>query len=407
MATKGYSAPEVEQLYTHARTLCQRVGDTPQLFQVLRGTLLFYLVRGQTQPALEIAEQLLQRVERQSDSGPQMLGHYLMGMALFQRGVPQEAVHHFEQAVCLYDRQQHQQLAQLYGIDIGVAARSFLAWPLWYLGYPERALAHGHQALSLAQELNHPFSLVFAHCWLAWLHQLRQEPQAAQEQGNAGATLASQQRFALYAAWSTVTQGWALTQLNHHNEGMAKMQTGVDGAAATGAEALRPYFLALLAEVRGNNGHPEEGLRLLDEAMKVVERTEERFYEAEIYRLKGQLTLETSGWKLEASSSSPQAPSLKPLDPNGVEREAEQCFLKAIAIAREQHAKSLELRAIMNLVRLRQQQVAVDESRHTDPASRSRLEEAHTLLRDIYAWFTEGLETPDLISTRALLHELS
>src|SRR5262249_35242699 len=131
--------------------------------------------------------------------------------------------------------------------------------------------------------------LVFAHCWLAWLHQLRQEPQAAQEQGEAGAALASRQRFALYAAWSTVAHGWALTQRDQSIAGTAKMQEGLSGAAITGAETLRPYFLALLAEAKGNGGSPEEGLQLVGEALTVVEHTEERFYEAEIYRLKGEL----------------------------------------------------------------------------------------------------------------------
>jgi predicted ATPase len=345
-------------------------------------------VRGQTQPALELAQQLLQRVERQTDTGPEMLGHYLLGMALFQRGALKDAVQHFEEAVSRYDRHQHHQLAHLYGIDIGVAARSFLSWPLWYLGYPERALEHGRQALTLAQELGHPFSLVFAHCWLAWLHQLRQEPQAAQEQGEAGAALASQQRFALYAAWSTVAHGWALTQLDQSIAGTAKMQEGLGGAAITGAEALRPYFLALLAEAKGNSG-PEEGLQLVDEALKVVEHTEERFYEAELYRLKGTLTLKQSEVRGPASG----VPNTQHPTPNShAEAEAEACFYKAIEIAQQQQAKSLELRAAMSLGRLWQQQ--------------GKKEEARQLLAEIYGWFTEGFDTKDLQEAKALLKEL-
>ncbi len=294
VAVKGYGAPEVEQVYTRARELCRQVGDTPQLFQVLRGLVLFYLVRGQTQPAIELAEQLLSQVERQAEAGPLMLGHYVLAMALFQRGIPEEAAKHFTQARSTYDSQQHRQLAHVYGIDIGVAARGFLAWPLWILGYPERALQQGREALRLAQELGHPFSLVFAQCWLAWLHQLRREAQAANERATEGAALAAEQGFVLYAAWSTIAQGWALTQQGQPAAGIGKMRQGIEGAAATGAEVLRPYFLASLTEALGNADQPEEGLRLVADAVEVVGRTEERFYEAELYRLRGELMLAQS-----------------------------------------------------------------------------------------------------------------
>jgi predicted ATPase len=149
-------------------------------------------------------------------------------------------------------------------------------------------------------------------------------------------------------------------------------------------------------------GQTEEGLQMVDEALAVVGRTGERFYEAELYRLRGELTLqkEARGWRLETSSSSPQASSLKSPVSQGVEREAEECFLKAIEIAQKQQAKSLELRAVMSLVRLRQQQTA----RH---ATRVGLDEAHQMLPEVYHWFTEGFETADLKDAQALLDELS
>ena len=162
----------------------------------------------------------------------------------------------------------------------------------------------------------------------------------------------------------------------------------------TGAEAFRPFHLALLAEAYGKVGHIKEGLTALAEALAIVDRTGERFYEAELYRLKGTLTLqqEARGWRLETSPSSAQASSLKPQVSREVEREAEGYFLKAIEIARKQQAKSLELRAVMSLSRLWQQQ--------------GKKTEAHEMLAEIYNWFTEGFDTKDLQEAKALLDSL-
>jgi class 3 adenylate cyclase/tetratricopeptide (TPR) repeat protein len=181
MAVKGRAAPEVERVYTRARALCQQVGDTPQLFPVLRGLFLFYLNCGQRQTAQELAEQLLRQAERQPEVAPRMLGHYLLGQALFSRGALGNAVRHFEQAIAAYNLQEHHQLAHVYGIDLGVITRSLGALVLWLLGYPERALAQSQEAWTLAQEVAHPLSRVLAQVWLACLHQFRQEAQAAHD----------------------------------------------------------------------------------------------------------------------------------------------------------------------------------------------------------------------------------
>jgi class 3 adenylate cyclase/predicted ATPase len=319
-AIKGYAAPEVEQVYTRARELCQQVGETPQLFQVLRGLFLFYLVRGHMQTAQELAEQLLRHAERQTEVAPRMLGHYLLAIALFHRGVLGDAARHFEQAIAAYNLQQHRHLAHVYGIDLGVGARGFGALPLWLLGYPDQALAQSQEASTLAQELAHPFSLVFAQDWLAWIHQFRQEDQAAHDRAMGGTALATTQGFALYVAWGTVPQGWALTRQEQRAAGMAKMREGVEAAVATGSELFRPYFLVLLAEASGAAGQSEEGLRLLAEAQDVVARTGEGFYEAELYRLKGELTLQSSVQSLESRV-----------------KEAEECFLKESRVGIAHH----------------------------------------------------------------------
>lgn len=376
-AVKGYGASELSTIYTRAHELSKQVTETSQHFQIVRGLVLYYLVRGQTQPALELAQQLVEQGERQAEVGPKMLSRYHLGMALFQRGVVAEAAKHYDQARSMYDPEQHRSLAQIYGIDLGVTTRGFYALPLWILGYPDRALKMGQGALAYAQELGHPFSLVFAQCWLAWLHQYRQEADAAYENATNGANLASAQGLPLYRAWAVIAQGWALTQQGQAAEGIALMQQGLGSATATGADIYRPYFFALLAEAMSPTGDWEGGLRLLDEAVQSAERTGERFYEAELYRLKGDL-------RLKADGAAPTAEA---------QTHAEVFFHHAIRIAQSQEAKSLELRAVMSLARLWQ--------------SQGKKAQAHQALADIYSWFTEGFGTKDLQAAQMLLTELA
>jgi predicted ATPase len=237
--------------------------------------------------------------------------------------------------------------------------------------------------------------------------------EAAQEQAEAVIALCSEQGFAFYLAEGTIMRGWALAVQGQGKEGIAQIRQGIADYRATGAEVHLPYCLALLAEAYGKVGRAEEGLSVLAEALAAVDKTGERYYEAEIYRLKGQLTLQ----KLSVASSQLSATNPQPLTPNTqaeVEREAKECFLKAIEIARKQQAKSLELRATTSLVRLRQQQALEQGARSREQRAenrkreaRAKLDEAHTMLADVYNWFTEGFDTKDLQEARALIEELS
>ncbi len=216
--------------------------------------------------------------------------------------------------------------------------------------------------------------------------------------------------------WATVLRGWALTEQGQGEKGIAQIHQGLATYRATGAGLGQSDFLALLAEAYGKAGQTEEGLGVLAEAMTLVDKNDERFYEAELYRIKGELTLqrEARGWRLETSSPSPQASSLQPLVSNGAEREAEECFLKAIEIAQKQHAKSLELRAVMSLARLWQRQALEQGAGSREHRAESReqeahtkLDEAHRMLSEVYYWFTEGFDTKDLQEAKALLEELN
>jgi predicted ATPase len=180
-----------------------------------------------------------------------------------------------------------------------------------------------------------------------------------------------------------------------------QIQEGLAAVRATEAELWVPLFLGAVAQGYAQGGQAQEGLRMVAEALAIVEKNEERWNEAELYRLKGELTLQE---EFKVQSSEFKVPRPQPLIPNSqAEAEAEACFLKAIEIARKQQAKSLELRAVMSLVRLRQQQAVQSESRTTDHASRTKLDEAYQMLSEIYNWFTEGFDTKDLQEAKALL----
>ncbi|HEV8714947.1 MAG TPA: hypothetical protein VGX03_19220 [Candidatus Binatia bacterium] len=209
------------------------------------------------------------------------------------------------------------------------------------------------------------------------VHQLRREIPAAQERAEAAVTVSTEQGFAFYIAYGTILRGWALVKQGQGEEGITQMRQGLASFRATGSELQRPYLLALLAEACGKVRQTEEGLTALAEALEVVNKTEERFYEAELYRLKGTLTL-------QSQVSSPKSQ---------VEKEAEECFWKAIEIARRQSAKSLELRAVTSLSQLWKEQ--------------GKKAEACQILAEIYGWFTEGFDTADLKEAKALLDELS
>jgi len=242
---------------------------------------------------------------------------------------------------------------------------------LWLLGYPDQALVRLHDALALAHELSHPYSLAFARCFAAVVSQFLRDVPAVHDHAEAAVILSTEQGFPLWAAYGTSLRGWALAMQGHGEEGIAQGHQGIAAERATQAALFVPYFCTLLAEVCDHLGHPEDGLQALAEAHTLVEQHEERWWEAEICRLRGVLLLQQPGTPQE---------------------EAETCFQRALDVARRQEAKSLELRAAMSLSRLWQQQ--------------GKQAEARALLAPIYAWFTEGFDTADLQEARALLDVL-
>jgi len=279
---------------------------------------------------------------------------------------------YMEQGIAFYDPRQHRHYAILFGMDPGVLFRTYISHVLWHLGYPGQALSMSHEALTLAQELSHPFSIATALDYAAMLHQFRHEEHPAREWAEAAIALCTEQGFAYYLGWATIIRGWALTAQGQGEEGLGQMRQGLAALRATGGEIRLPYYLALLAEAHGKAGQAEAGLTLLAEALAQSYNTGEHWWEAELYRLQGELLL--------------ALPADKPAG-------AETCFHQALDIARRQQAKALELRAAMSLSRLWQHQ--------------GKQAEARALLVPVYGWFTEGFDTADLQEAKALLDALA
>jgi predicted ATPase len=385
---KGYAAPEVEKTYTRARELSQQVGDPRLLFSALRGLWGMYTFRGEGNRMQEFGEAILGLMQTTQETVLLIEGHHTLVITRNAVGEFVKAYAHSQQGRTLYNPLEHHSLVFLYAQDPGIGCLIYGAWSLWFLGYPDQAWQCMQEAFTLLQTLAHPLSqAVFLNAALV-LHQLCREAGSALERAEALVTLATEQGLPSWLGIGIFWRGWVLTQRGAIEVGMEQMLQAFD--VLQGAGYLRSTVSPVLAEAHGKAGRYEEGLALLAEALDTAARTQCCMLEAELYRLKGELTLqlETRDWRLETSPSSSQASSLKPQ----VSREAEECFLKAIEIARRQQAKSLELRATVSLARLWQQQ--------------GKQCEAHAMLSEIYNWFTEGFDTKDLQEAKALLTEL-
>jgi TOMM system kinase/cyclase fusion protein len=374
MAIRGYAAPEVEACYQRARELCRELGDTPQLVPVLHGLWAYHIVRAQHASAFALGEQVLQLGASTNDDGLLLQGNMEVGWSHFFLGELEQAREHLERVLALYDHERHSSHAFIYGDNPDTSARSALASVLWLLGYPDQALRCSEENLMILRSLvQHPYSVAFGLTVAAFLRQYLGDPPATRALAEEAVVLSEAHGLAFIGAMASMFEGWVRTREGELDEGMAQMRRGLAAQLATGAELARPYWLWLLAEVCQRTGAAREGLALLDDAEATVERTHDRYWEAEIHRLRGRLLLATA---------EPAAPA-----------SAEACYRRALEVARRQGTRSLELRAAVSLSRLWQ--------------AAGRHGEARELLAPIYERFTEGLDHPELREAAALLAELS
>jgi class 3 adenylate cyclase/predicted ATPase len=370
IAARSWSAPEVGDAYLRARDLCQQIADPLQLSQALYGLWSFHIVRCELGKARELCDQLLTIAQNISDTPLLIQAHAALGVVLYCTGEFAAARTHLEQGIALYDPRKHRSFA--ISTDPGVICAAFAAQVLWYQGYPQRVLQLNDQSLSLADQTAHHFSRAFALCFAARLHQFRGESEATHKCAEAAIELASEHGFGFLRAWGNVLCGWVVAGSSGGKEGLIQMRQGLTEWQVTDSKWDKLYFLRLLVEAYGQAGQIDAGFSVLAEALSAVEESGERHLEAEFHRLRGELLLRQSTSNIA---------------------EAQNCFRQAIKIARNQRAKSLELRAATSLARLL--------------ASQGYRDEARAMLAEIYNWFTEGFDTADLKEAKALLAELA
>jgi tetratricopeptide (TPR) repeat protein len=393
MATKGFGSPDVEKANTRAVELSRQVEQTPELFPLLLRLWLFYLARMQYRTMRELAEEMLRQAQDVQPSAVRLReAHYAMGVTFFLLGDFLPAREHLEQVAAQDGLQSHSAPEEWYD----VVSPAMVAHVLWYLGYPEQALQRSQTALIAARRQLHFYEAQVLCEGVIQLHLCRREWRVAQERAEEAIALCSERGFSYYLALATVLRGRALAEQGEVGEGIAQMRQGMSAIRTMEVEAALPLCLTNLAAGCERMGQAKEGLTVLEEALAMVSRTGHRRKEAELYRLKGELTLAQSSvqtnQKAKGKGQKAKIPSTQHPTPS-TQAEAEACFHKAIEVARRQQAKSWELRAATSLARLWQRQ--------------SKRKEAHKLLAEIYGWFTEGFDTKDLQEAKALLEELS
>jgi serine phosphatase RsbU (regulator of sigma subunit) len=372
IASRGYAAPEVGPVFQRASELCDRVGRTPQVFAMMWGNFAFHIVSGHFRVCAELADEALAFAERLNDPGMLMEALFLKGVTRLYRGDFAGTRDCCARAIAeLDDRARTAFWAGLVGEDAGVTHRCYLALALWHLGFPDRALQLNDEMMELARAINHPFSLEYALHHTGWLYQHCRLGIQAHGAGDEQIRIATEQGFNFWRASGTLYAASGLLLQGRSERGLRLLQDGLDAYRRTGAELAVPYYLSVLAEGCTQAGRFAEAHAALDEALRLVEKNDERFQEAELHRLNGELLL--------AESDDCTA--------------AEECFVRAVEIAQRQESKAWKLRAAMSLARLRQRQ--------------GRREEAFGTLSAAHAAFTEGFATPDLVDAATLLESLS
>ncbi len=371
IASRGYAAPEVGPVYRRARELCERVGKTPQLFAMMWGNFAFHIVRGDFRVCTELADEAMEFAERQNDPGILMEALFLKGLTRLYRGDFAGARDHCKRAIVEFDdRERTAFWATLVGEDAGVTHRCYLALALWHLGFPHQARQLNDEMLNLARAINQPFSLEYALHHTAWLYQHCRLGIQAKAAGDEQIRIASEQGFLFWHASGTLYAAGGLLLQGRLEQGLRLLQKGLEAYRSTGAELAVPFYLSMLADASICMGRFSDAHAALDEALLLVDKNDERFQEAELHRLKGELLLGESDDQIGAEGQ----------------------YRRAIEIALRQQSKAWELRATTSLARLLQKQ--------------GRREEAFRLLSTVHGGFSEGSTMPDLMEASALLESL-
>jgi class 3 adenylate cyclase/predicted ATPase len=376
---RGYAAPETRAAVERARLLIEQaeaLGEPPEdpllLFSVLYALWVANLVAFNGDVMCELAVQFLALANKQTTTGPLMLGHRLMGLSLLHTGDIAGGRTHLDRAITLYDFAEHRLLATRFGQDIGAATLCWKSLAYWLLGHPQAALADTEQALKVAREIGHSATLMYVLNFSAWTHILCGNYAAANALVDEFNALKDQTGSMFWAAWGMMQQGCILALTDKASDAVHTIDSGVTAMRSTGTTMWMPLWLSYLTKAKAEIGQFDDARRCIGEAMAAVETAKERWCEAEVNRIAGEIEL---------------------LSPEPDLAKAEACFERALAVAREQQAKSWELRAAISMARLWRDQ--------------GRRPQARNLLAPVYGWFSEGLDTCDLTQAKAMLDELA
>ena len=375
---RGYAAPETRAAVERARLLIEQaeaLGEPPEdpvlLFSVLYGFWVANLVAFNGDVMRELAVQFLALADKQRATGPLMMAHRLMGLSLLHTGDIVDGRAHLDRAITLYDPAEHRPLATRFGQDIGAATLCWKSLAFWLLGYPQAALADTEHALKVAREIGHSATLMYVLNFSAWTHIHCGNYAATNALVDEFSALKDQTGSVFWGAWGMMQRGCLLALTGKASDAVQTITCGVTAMRSTGTTMWMPFWLSYLARANAEIGQPDDARRCIGEAMAAVETAKERWCEAEVNRIAGEIAL---------------------LSPEPDVAKAEAYFERALAVAREQQAKSWELRAAMSMARLWRDQGNRDEARD--------------LLAPVYGWFTEGFDTLDLKEAKALLDAL-
>jgi predicted ATPase len=370
VATVGNAAVATGEAYARARTLCEQLGDTTTVVPVLSGLSTFYQTRSDFAALRATALDLLRLGDALGDAASELVGHRSLALCHYHLGEFRPAREHLERVLRIYVPGEHDLLTSIAAFDMRAAALAYLALTLLIVGYPEQARQRREEALAWSRGLRHPHNLAFSLNYAAFHDLLARAPGACDVIDELGA-LAVEQRFPVWRVGADIMRGHLLAARGQAAEGLPPARAGLDERRATGSSWHETFFLGLLAEVTNHAGDAPEALGLLDSALALAHRTGERWFEAELYRQRGESLL---------------------MDQGDTHAAAEASFRRALRVAQEQQARLWELRAAISLARLWAKQGERHKSRD--------------LLAPVYGWFTEGFDTLDLKDAKALLDEL-
>lgn len=368
--TTSWAAPELERVLDRALALCDTVGDSAQRAETLYGLQSLYVVQARLEKVQVVSDELHTLYQHSLSTAPPPFADMMAAGAQLHLGKITDANTQFTAIIAAHDPDQILHLQESQGTNYAAHARAWQAHALWCLGYPQQAQEKGLDAVKLVQDLDQPFNQALVSAYLALLHQLCADEAVAREHAEQALALTGKYQAPYYRAWADILVSYALALEQPNEERIEYLRGSITAFKASSARLRLPYFLSLLAQVYGKAGRTEEGLSCINEALSEARAHNERWWDAELHRLRGEFLL------LDGADAS----------------EVEAALLRAIAIARSQQARSLELRATMSLARLW----------HTQ----HRSDDAKRQLSDVYAWFTEGFETPDLQAAWLLLAQL-